>query len=211
MAGIVSAANMGGVADPRFGDDADAIGTTHEHRGSIADSIAPPDPHGHNTIYLDNSITFENYHYWANRSRSFEKHIRTDNVGFAQLGNLLLGRKIKNEQPQLDSSANGSGGTPPEGLADEKKDLSDVHTGANNNQHNGWSHGVTESEWENAQRATRTATWGTHTAHSISCLGPSLTNLPGSIFYLITTDILGPYNVPWAIAVSRRIASHRPQ
>lgn len=24
----------------------------------------------------------------------------------------------------------------------------------------GWSHGVTESEWEMAQRATRTATWG---------------------------------------------------
>ena len=42
----------------------------------------------------------------------------------------------------------------------------------------GVSYGVSESEWEHAQRATRTATWG-------------------SIFYLITTDILGPYNVPW--------------
>lgn len=41
--------------------------------------------------------------------------------------------------------------------------------------------GVTESEWEQANRATRTATWGT-------------------MFYLITTDILGPYNVPWAIS-----------
>lgn len=42
-------------------------------------------------------------------------------------------------------------------------------------------YGVTESEWEQANRATRTATWGT-------------------MFYLITTDILGPYNVPWAIS-----------
>lgn len=42
-------------------------------------------------------------------------------------------------------------------------------------------YGVSETEWERAQRATRTATWGT-------------------IFYLITTDILGPYNVPWAIS-----------
>lgn len=41
--------------------------------------------------------------------------------------------------------------------------------------------GVTETEWERAQRATRTATWIT-------------------VFYLITTDILGPYNVPWAIS-----------
>ncbi|KAF1957239.1 hypothetical protein CC80DRAFT_40790 [Byssothecium circinans] len=38
---------------------------------------------------------------------------------------------------------------------------------------------VTESEWSDARGAVRTATWG-------------------SIFYLITTDILGPYNVPWA-------------
>ena len=45
----------------------------------------------------------------------------------------------------------------------------------------GGRYGVSEAEWEQAQRATRTATWG-------------------SIFYLITTDILGPYNVPWAVA-----------
>ena len=43
-------------------------------------------------------------------------------------------------------------------------------------------YGVTEAEWETAQRAARTASWG-------------------AIFYLITTDILGPYSVPWAIAV----------
>lgn len=165
MAGIVSAANLGGVADVRLGDEADAIGTTNEHRGSISGDIAPPDPHGHNTIYLDNSITFENYHYWANRSRAFEKHIRTDNAGLAQFANLLLGRKIPNEEPKLDNAANGSGGTPPENVMedDEKKDLSNVDTRANNT-NGGWSHGVTESEWEHAQRATRTATWGEYTA-----------------------------------------------
>ncbi|KAI9758177.1 MAG: hypothetical protein M4579_003151 [Chaenotheca gracillima] len=41
--------------------------------------------------------------------------------------------------------------------------------------------GPTEEEWATASRAARSATWG-------------------SVFYLITTDILGPYSVPWAIA-----------
>ena len=40
---------------------------------------------------------------------------------------------------------------------------------------------VTDAEWVQASRALRTATWG-------------------AVFYLITTDILGPYSVPWAFA-----------
>jgi len=40
---------------------------------------------------------------------------------------------------------------------------------------------VTEEEWTQASRAMRTATWG-------------------AVFYLITTDILGPYTVPWALS-----------
>ncbi|EXJ75427.1 uncharacterized protein A1O5_02123 [Cladophialophora psammophila CBS 110553] len=39
---------------------------------------------------------------------------------------------------------------------------------------------VTEEEWSNASRAFRTASWG-------------------AVFYLITTDILGPFAVPFAI------------
>lgn len=186
MAGVVSNANLGGVADARLGDEADAIGTTDDHRAGIShdiqspeydqhEKIPPPETHGHNTIYLDSSISFENYHYWANRSRAFEKHIRTDNVGYAQLGNLILGRKVKNEAPAVDTTEIVH--------TDEKKDISSDGNGDNNTNgaKGGWAHGITESEWEQAQRATRTATWG-------------------SIFYLITTDILGPFNVPWAIA-----------
>jgi hypothetical protein len=40
---------------------------------------------------------------------------------------------------------------------------------------------VAEEEWVQASRALRTATWG-------------------AVFYLITTDILGPYSVPWAFS-----------
>ncbi|GAB7353447.1 hypothetical protein MBLNU459_g3911t1 [Dothideomycetes sp. NU459] len=179
MAGIISGANLGGVADPRMGADADAIGTTAEHRGSISDAVMAPDPHGHNNIYLDDSISFENYHYWANRSREFEKHIRTDNVGFAQLGHLLIGKKIPDKQPELvsDSPDAGSAYNEKSNEANEK----DPKAGVSNPSAPQPRYGVTEHEWEQAQRATRTATWG-------------------SIFYLITTDILGPTNVPWAIS-----------
>ncbi|KAK2594759.1 hypothetical protein QQS21_007506 [Conoideocrella luteorostrata] len=41
--------------------------------------------------------------------------------------------------------------------------------------------GVSEKEWKTASRAIRTASWG-------------------SIFYLITTDVLGPFSTPWAFA-----------
>ncbi|GAB7356348.1 hypothetical protein MBLNU459_g7138t1 [Dothideomycetes sp. NU459] len=39
---------------------------------------------------------------------------------------------------------------------------------------------ISDAEWVQASRAARTATWG-------------------AIFYLITTDVLGPYSVPWAM------------
>lgn len=41
--------------------------------------------------------------------------------------------------------------------------------------------GVSEQEWKTASRAMRTASWG-------------------AVFYLITTDVLGPYTTPWAFA-----------
>lgn len=40
---------------------------------------------------------------------------------------------------------------------------------------------VTPEEWKNASRAVRTAGWG-------------------AVFYLITTDILGPFSTAWAFA-----------
>lgn len=156
MTTVVSAANLGGVADARLGDEADVIGTSEEHHSGISDQIEAPDTHGHNTIYLDSSITFENYHYWANRTREFEKHIRTDNVGLAQIANLLLGRKIQPEQPTIDNPQG-----PPNAAINEKgSDNGQENEKAGSNGAVGWSHGVTESEWEQAQRATRTATWG---------------------------------------------------
>ncbi|PYH81842.1 hypothetical protein BO82DRAFT_310027 [Aspergillus uvarum CBS 121591] len=135
--------------------------------------------HGSNNIYLDSSISFENYLFWAKRSRDFEKHIRTDNQGFQHMWNVMLGRASKETAPApriVDSTTNEK-----QKAMSEKADSGDGYGGEREG--NGDQYGITETEWELAQRAARTATWG-------------------SIFYLITTDILGPTNVPWAISVS---------
>ena len=183
----ISAANLGGIADPRLiplcqvldpesnsfcrsGYEADAIGTTKEHRASISQQVAPPNLHGHRTIYLDNSINFEDYHFWANRSREVEKHMQVGNLGLAGVFNLLIGKKNKVEIPPSSSQSEGS--PTPGAINDEKQPVDEK--GIKNERTDRW--GITETEWEQAQRATRTATWG-------------------SIFYLITTDILGPTNV----------------
>ena len=180
MAGLLSAANLGAIADPRSGDEADAIGTTNEHRASISHQVAPPDLHGHRTIYLDSSIKFEDYHYWANRSREVEKHIQVGDLGFAGILNLLVGKKTKHEAISTPGQSDSS---PAPSTKDEKQPIDEKQPAdekaIKGERTDRW--GITETEWEQAQRATRTATWG-------------------SIFYLITTDILGPTNVPWAIS-----------
>jgi hypothetical protein len=207
MAGIVSAANLG-IADPRNGDEVDAIGTTKEHRGSISAQVAPPDLHGHRTIYLDTSIKFEDYLHWAKRSREVEKHIVVGTLGFAGVWQLLTGTnqtihsgKGSNKLVEIWKMLNGETEAQPaaptdhKGSANHSDSDSSPATGSDVDEKNvvnpepskdirapptdKW--GITETEWEHAQRATRTATWG-------------------SVFYLITTDILGPNNVPWAIS-----------
>lgn len=193
MAGNISVANIGGIADPRLRPEADIIATTEErpepdlqdgppsYEGSNEHDIPAPILHGPGSIYLDSSITFENYHYWANRSREIEKRIPTDNAGFSQLGKLMIGKKIQRTPPaspqstsQPDTSKTTTEKTPCEEPSSESGS-----TGKSDNATDNW--GITETEWEQAQRAARTATWG-------------------SVFYLITTDILGPTNVPWAIS-----------
>lgn len=179
MAGNISAANIGGVADARLGAEADVIGTKEEDPKTIShDNIPPPVLHGHGSIYLDTSINFESYHYWATRSREVEKNMRTDNVGFAQLGKVMIGKKPK-EPSTSDATENNTTSASPPPTHEKQTTFNPSDQTARSDTSDTW--GVTESEWEQAQRAARTATWG-------------------SIFYLITTDILGPTNVPWAIS-----------
>ncbi|KAJ5499086.1 Amino acid transporter transmembrane [Penicillium expansum] len=139
---------------------------------SLLPTTPPPYVGASSSMYVDTSITFENYVHWAKRSREVEKHMRTDNVGFeywirkwfnknSDASVTTQGEAPEQHSPVTDPNANSTSKTNGHSTTDD------------------W--GITETEWEQAQRATRTATWG-------------------SIFYLITTDILGPTNVPWAIS-----------
>ena len=54
-----------------------------------------------------------------------------------------------------------------------------IHDTTTNGSTDRWE--ITDQEWVNASRAARTATWG-------------------AVFYLITTDILGPFSTGWAFS-----------
>jgi hypothetical protein len=161
MAGILSPAGTG--VDARTNSVSGDIGTSHD---PIVSEIAAPDTHGHNTIYLDSSISFENYHWWANRSREAEKLITTD-AGLKQIFKVMIGKTIrKEESPPVrivdDDAHKNESTTGPEKQAEEKvHDDSSSKEARETRRTSGkdeW--GVTEKEWETANRATRTATWG---------------------------------------------------
>ncbi|THX21220.1 hypothetical protein D6D17_00186 [Aureobasidium pullulans] len=122
----------------------------------------------------DPSVTIEEYFYWAKITREEEKSIPKVNSPVRKL--LSSGKRdttsttITGTDPTQSGLSKQSSG----GATNEK--LSDSET-----PRNARPVAVTEDEWLNAARAARTATWG-------------------SIFYLITTDVLGPYSVPWALA-----------
>ncbi|CAI7632362.1 unnamed protein product [Penicillium glandicola] len=167
MAGNISAANLGAMADAHL-DEGEKI-DTKERVVPVSREPAPAyTDDGNYSIYLDSKITFENYAYWAKRSREVEKNIPTDDAGFAYLTKKFFGKK--SDAPVVQGQD-----------APVMAGPSVKSTGETNGQNPTDDWGITETEWEQAQRAARTATWG-------------------SIFYLITTDILGPINVPWAIS-----------
>jgi len=173
--GYASAAGLGGVADPRLGHEADDIGTTRRRSAEVrAGVLSAPDGTNH---YGDTSIPFESYHFWARRSREAEKHIPTSNAGYSGIINMILGKK-SDAQIKADHTGAEITAVP---LGEKEKEGAPGVASAGNVSPNEDRYGVTEEQWETAQRASRTATWG-------------------AVFYLITTDILGPYNVPWAIS-----------
>ena len=170
MADKISGANVGAVADhTQEGEKMD----TKERAASVSTNPTITFSDENPSMYLDSGVTFENYVYWAKRSREVEKNISTDDAGFAYLAKKLFSKS--SDAPVITQTLAQEQGTP--AMTDlSAKPTSEANTASTSD---GW--GITETEWEQAQRAGRTATWG-------------------SIFYLIATDILGPTNVPWAIS-----------
>jgi hypothetical protein len=115
----------------------------------------------------DPSVTFEEYRYYAERTRAEENEAaRTEAPSKGILQVIFPTKSDTGVKPvyasprRSDSTANG----------DEKKDASDAVPPQS------YRLTITDAEWTNASRAMRTAS-------GAAC------------FYLITTDILGPFGI----------------
>ncbi|TDZ13769.1 N amino acid transport system protein [Colletotrichum orbiculare MAFF 240422] len=122
----------------------------------------------------DPNVTFEEYLYWAGVTRAEEKEANDRYVqarGPVTVKGLLKDRfRRGDEHKAFEGSASGT--------ASGEKNANDKALALAGD---GVAGGVTPEEWKQASRAMRTAGWG-------------------AIFYLITTDILGPFSTPWAFA-----------
>lgn len=115
----------------------------------------------------DPSITFEEYHYFAQQTRA-EEEVYHSMHGNAQTKG-ILSTIIPNKSSkgvEVTEAQRNSSLIPDVNLSNPDRRAS-----------------VTDEEWTNASRAVRTAT-------------------AGAVFYLITTDILGPFGLPYAFAAT---------
>lgn len=109
----------------------------------------------------DPSITFEEYYYYAEKTRAEEDSAATRPT--QGMLSMILPSKS-------DKGVNMVGEKRGSVVAEKSNPSSPNHLA-----------GISDEDWTNANRALRTASWG-------------------AIFYLITTDILGPFGLPFAFA-----------
>lgn len=105
----------------------------------------------------DPAVTFEEYQYYARRTREEEKHLESPKLRWRE----IINRSTNKDARPIEAAADGN--VPEVNFAHESDRLQ-----------------ITSDEWTNASRAMRTAS-------------------SGAAFYLITTDILGPYGVGFAM------------
>jgi len=122
---------------------------------------------------VDGSVTFEEYIYWAKIERAEEHEANRKYVemkGPTSVTNILKGRFSKGihyDEKKRQRELAASGVV----RSDSEKDKTDISVVPSTDD------AVSEEEWRTASRALRTASWGT-------------------MFYLITTDILGWSTTP---------------
>ncbi|KAH6609824.1 transmembrane amino acid transporter [Trichoderma cornu-damae] len=128
---------------------------------------------------IDPTVTFEEYRYWAKIERE-EEHLANlaykEEHGPRTVKSVLLGRFSKGihheNKKKADAAAAAENDSGSVSPTDEKNPgVLSTHN----------SNAPTEAEWKQASRAMRTASWGT-------------------MFYLITTDILGWSSTPFVFA-----------
>lgn len=135
------ASDAGGIATPHHLIETDMI--TKGIRASADGAKATVPPQSRPNFYNDTKITFEEYHYWANQSRELENSIKTKRgwlFGF-------FGRKNKKSSEELNS-------IPTQGALEKSSEKPHDAVVPDN------ASAITESEWNNARGAMRTATWG---------------------------------------------------
>ncbi|KAI9816625.1 MAG: hypothetical protein M1827_001758 [Pycnora praestabilis] len=127
----------------------------------------------------DPSITIEEYMYYAAISRAEEQRLHGPNTAsWVPFRPTFQGDVKEAPEVQIQQAIRRDSR-----ITDEKRAMpTDDGSGASSPGANPPLYlGVPDEEWVQASRAARTASWG-------------------AIFYLITTDILGPTTVPWALS-----------
>lgn len=135
----------------------------------------------------DSSVTFEEYVYWASITRAEEKIENRKHMaasGPKTFKSIIKNRFSNYKAPTtaIDSPRSDSIKETPTEDRSEKLMGSPTRTPGNLG-------GVSDSEYKNASRAIRTAGWS-------------------SVFYLITTDILGPFSTPYVQSSCMYIPRH---
>jgi len=145
---------------------------------SVNERLASPDIPGYikpqQRLLHDPDVSFEEYLYYARKTRDEEDEIdRNDPTRHkTRFRDILF-------PPKRGPGADGAIIQMPDGLNPEEQ--AKRRSSVNANLANKATRAVvTDDEWKNASRALRTATWA-------------------ACFYLITTDILGPFGVGFSI------------
>ncbi|KZF25025.1 amino acid transporter-like protein [Xylona heveae TC161] len=119
----------------------------------------------------DSSVQFEEYLYYASLTRTFEAQQSEANITTRRLS--AFWRRFG---PMHDKNSQPKAENSAEKSAEPKPDPKISPSSTLSSQSL-----VSDEDWYHIARARRAATWGT-------------------VFYLITTDILGPWSVPWAMS-----------
>ena len=135
----------------------------HDHdAGRAGTFVRPQDRRLH-----DPNVTFEEYHYYALRTRAEENALAPSESEKTNWQQLFLRRKAGHAEQQDSGSL-----SPP---AEKRRSSTNINLADRANRLE-----ITDEEWTDASRMLRTAGWA-------------------ACFYLITTDILGPYGVGFAL------------
>lgn len=176
MAGVVPIGDWKGEGgDPRIPAHQipDLKDSDFKDAGSDEGVTAPGYIKPQQRLLHDPAVTFEEYHYYALKTRHDEDVLRNhelQSLPKTRLIDLIIPPKSGPGAVRSDGSVSVADA---HHLTDEEKrrlsvtqNLGDMNIRAQ----------ISDEEWKNASRALRTATWA-------------------ACFYLITTDILGPFGV----------------